>query len=115
MRVPSEAHLVAVAKPLRGGDGPPSDRHRHAATRLRKELTVVEGEEGGGLLPGQTGNLDVGFRSSEREREVGLLEAARAALLLHQARERHSASRQRTSSGGGIRLGETTRVWRESR
>ena len=75
----------------------------------------MEGEEGGGLLPGQTGNLDVGFRSSEREREVGLLEAARAAVLLDQARERHSASRQRTSSGGGICAGETTSVWRESR
>ena len=56
------------------------------ATRLREDRTVVEGEEGGGLLPGQAGNLDVGFRSSEGEWEVGLLEAARAALLLHQRR-----------------------------
>ena len=82
---------------------------------LGEELAVVEGEERRGLLAFEAGDHDVRFRAAERERKVRGLEAPRAAALVHDAAERHSASTQRTSSGGGTRAGETTKVLRASR
>jgi hypothetical protein len=111
----AQAQLVAVAQPLRGRDGPPAQRDALAASRLRIQLAVVEGEEDGGIVAGQPGDLDVGPGASQREREIGFVDAAGPPLLLDDAGERHRASSQRTSSGAGRPPGETTSVFRVSR
>ena len=110
-----QAQLVAVPEPLRRRDGPPAERDALAAPRLRIQLALVEGQERCGVLAGHAGDHDVGPRSSEREREVGLVEAPGPPVLLDDAGERHRVSTQRTSSGAGLAPGETTRVLRVSR
>ena len=99
---------IAIAQPLRGGHGPTvADDHVTASNRLQKELALSDSEMPDRTVNGPVRDLDFGVGTTNGQGKVAFLVPPRTFTGPQLEGDLQISSKQRTSTGFELWLGET--------